>query len=140
MLSKIKRLAADILGIGRNKVKVDPEKMEDAEQALTRADVKELLASGAITVKQRVGHTKTKKKAKKRRAGSRKGKKYSRKPRKEQWMEKVRAQRKLLKQLIEEGKVDKKYQRKIYMKIKGGSFKGKKAMLTFLKENNMLKE
>ncbi len=134
----VKRLVSAVVGKGKNKVYVDPEHLEEAESALTREDVRELIKKGVVRVRRKAGHSKKPEKKKKRGSGSRKGKKYSRKPRKEIWMERVRAQRRFLRQLIAEGKVKKEARRMIYLKIKGGAFKGKRALLAYLEEHDLL--
>ena len=43
-----KRLAADLLKVGRTRVWLDPEKMDDIKNAITRADVRKLINRGYI--------------------------------------------------------------------------------------------
>lgn len=57
-----RRLASEILGVGRNKIIFDKNKIEDIKKAITRLDIKELIKEGAIKVEAR-----KKKKAKKER-------------------------------------------------------------------------
>lgn len=136
MLSTIRRLASEILDVGENKIKIKSEELERAKKALTRADVKGLIKDKVIYIKQCAGF-KVRNKRKKKLIGSRKGSMNARTPKKKKWMNNIRAQRKYLSKLVSEGNVDKKDKRKIYLRIKGGSFKGKKALLMFLKENNL---
>ena len=139
-LKTIRRLAADILGVGQNRIVFDMEKKEELEKAITREDVKELISKGIIKKKPIVGKRKEKKKKANRGRGSRKGKKHAIKSSKEKWMEKVRALRKLLAQLIREGRLSKEHKKDIYRKIKGNFYKGKRSMLLHLKERKLLKE
>ncbi len=135
----IKRLAADIMKVGKNRVRIKEGEYARAMEALTREDVKGLIDDGAIYSLKYVGERK--KPVKKRKGpGKRKGKKYSRKGKKESWMEKVRSQRKYLKELLDSGELPAEHRRSIYLKIKGGSFRGKKALLTYLKENEYYAE
>lgn len=133
----VKRLAASILGVGVNRIRIKDGEIQRAEDALTREDVRGLLDEGAVYCQRFVGH-RTKPLGKKKRAGRRKGTKYSRKGAKETWMEKIRAQRGYLNALFDDGSLKPEYRRQIYLKIKGGAFKGKAAMLIYLKENGML--
>ncbi len=135
----VKRLAADILKIGVNKVRIKTEDEGKVMDALTRDDVRNLIKDGSVFGLERRGVSRIKKKSKKRR-GRRKGKKYSRKGKKELWMEKVRAQRKHLRELLGEGKLDLANKRKLYLKIKGGMFKSKAALDRYLSDNKILKE
>jgi large subunit ribosomal protein L19e len=135
----IKRLAADILKVGKNRVRIKMEEYSKAMEALTREDVRGLIADGTVYKERYVG-PRTKPSRKNKGTGKRKGKKYSRKSAKEGWMEKIRAQRKYLDEMLESGEVSKENKRKIYLKIKGGSFRGKKALRVYLGENGMLNE
>jgi large subunit ribosomal protein L19e len=135
----IKRLAADILKVGKNRVRIKMEEYSKAMEALTREDVRGLIAEGTVYKERYVG-PRTKPPRKNKGTGKRKGKKYSRKSAKETWMEKLRAQRKYLEEMLESGEVSKENKRRIYLKIKGGSFRGKKALRVYLEENGMLNE
>jgi large subunit ribosomal protein L19e len=136
-IQTVKRLAADILNVGVNRIRIKPENVEKAAEALTRQDVKALIDDGTIYKIKKRGRRKKKKK-RKRGEGSIKG--HSAKERKRRWMILVRSQRACLKELLKNGLLEKKYRKMIYRKIKSGTFKSKKAMLTYLKENNLLKE
>lgn len=135
----VKRLAADILKVGRNRIRIKEGEYARAMEALTREDVKGLIEDGAVYSIRYVG-PRTKPERKRKGPGKRKGKKYSRKGKKEAWMERIRAQRKYLTELLKSGEVPAEYKRKVYLKIKGGSFRGKQALLNYLKENEMYVE
>jgi large subunit ribosomal protein L19e len=135
----IKRLAADILKVGKNRVRIKMEDYSKAMEALTREDVRGLIADGTVYKERYVG-PRSKPPRKNKGTGKRKGKKYSRKSAKETWMEKLRAQRKYLEEMLENGEVSGENKRKVYLKIKGGSFRGKKALRTYLEEHGMLNE
>lgn len=139
MLSTIKRLASDMLGVGENKIRLKPEEIGRAESALTREDVRALIKDKIIYVKTEPGFRRVKKR-KRKHAGSRRGSMNARTPEKEKWMMNVRAQRKYLAQLVSAGNLDRKEKRHIYLRVKGGSFKGKKAMLMYLKDNGLYRE
>jgi large subunit ribosomal protein L19e len=137
-LATVKRLASDIMKIGVHKVRIDPANIGRAEEALTRNDVRVLIKDGVIYRAPIEGRRSTKKDLK-RGHGSRKGTKSARNPRKQEWMQHVRSQRKYLAQLVTDGSLPKEHKRNIYMKVKSGLFKSKKAMTTYLTENNLLK-
>lgn len=139
-VSAMKRIAADILNVGVNRIKIKDfeEHSSKIADALTREDVKSLIKDKIIYV---IPVKPKKRKVKKRKSvGKRKGTKYSRKSKKEIWMERIRALRKLLNKLVSDGKVAKENKRKLYLKIKGGHFKGKSSFLNYLKENRFLIE
>ncbi|MBD3209847.1 50S ribosomal protein L19e [Candidatus Micrarchaeota archaeon] len=135
-MTTVRRLAADILNVGRNRIRISPDGLKDAEGALTRADVKGLIDKGVVTKAKTQGRASTSKK-KRRGQGSRKGSASSSK---ERWMQKVRAQRKFLQMLIDKGALEKGAKKSLYGKIKSGLFRSKKALLQYLKENKYLPE
>ncbi len=132
-LGKVKELAARTYDVGISRIRiVDPDKAKDA---ITREDIRRLVKTGAIVILQKKGTSRARarileqkrKKGRRRGPGSRKGKKTARKPKKEAWMEKVRALRKVLKQIRPEN------YRKLYRMIKGGYFKSKKHLLSYIR-------
>ncbi len=143
----IRRMAAELLKCGESRVLLDPNEAKKIEEALTREDVRGLISSGIITRKQKKGVSRwrarhrraQKKKGRGRGAGGIRGKKYSRLPQKEIWMARIRAQRKLIKGLLGEGKIEGAAYRKTYRMVKGGAFKGKNQLLAHMKEAGMLK-
>ncbi|MFP4038638.1 MAG: 50S ribosomal protein L19e [Candidatus Nanohaloarchaea archaeon] len=130
-LKNQKRMAAEIMDIGENRVKIDPEMQEKVSEAITRKDIRNLIEGGAITKKDVKGTSKARaKKNKKQKAkglrkgqGSRSGSKNARKSSKEKWMEKIRAIRTRLKEMKEEGEVSSDEYRKLYDMSKGGFFR-----------------
>jgi len=143
-----KRVAAELLKCGENRVWIDPNKAEDVADAITRADVRTLIASGTVAAKQRTGVSRGRanyrkaQKAKGRRSGqgSRKGKKHARKPSKEIWMQAIRPIRRRLKELRDDGRIDTGTYRKYYMQAKGGVFKNKSHLDSHLRSEGVIKE
>lgn len=131
----VKRLAADLLGIGENRIRIKPEEIKRAEEALTRSDVLALLKDGVV-YKLPVKGRRKKERRKRRGPGSKKGKGTINQ--KVEWMQKVRAQRKYFQELLAKNELNKQFKRSVYGKIKSGMFKSKKTFYTYLKENNML--
>jgi large subunit ribosomal protein L19e len=143
-IKTVKRLAASILKVGTSRIWLDPERLEDFKTTLTRAEVRKLIKDGAIKVRPastpsrgRKKEAKSKKsKGRRRSYGSRKGKKGARMSDAQSWVAKIRAQRKLLKELRDSGKIDKSTYRKLYLKAKGGAFSSKKNLLDYV--NNLV--
>jgi large subunit ribosomal protein L19e len=135
-ISTVRRLAADIMGVGENKVRISMDGLKEAEGALTRADVKGLIEKGIITKAKRKGRASTSKR-KRRGRGSRKGQTVSSK---RLWMQKVRSQRKLLAMILESGALNKDAKRSLYGKTKAGIFRSKRALVLYLKENGLVPE
>ncbi|MFA6530897.1 MAG: 50S ribosomal protein L19e, partial [Candidatus Micrarchaeia archaeon] len=122
------------------KVRIDPDGMGRANEALTRNDVRALIMDGVVYRAEIEGRRSNKDKRRGRGHGSRKGSSNARTPRKQTWMMHVRSQRKYLAEMVESGEIPKEHKRSIYMKIKSGIFKSRKAMHIYLNENGMLKE
>lgn len=135
-LHKLRRLAVDVLNVGKERVWFDPEQRDRIKEAMTKDDVRALVTEGVIKKKQPTGQSSfrtkklkaQKKKGRKRGYGKRKGTFMARFGKKETWMKNVRAQRKLLKDLKEKEPelFEKVNYTQIYRKIGGGYFKGKK--------------
>ena len=137
-----KRLAADLLKCGIHRVRIDPEKLEEVSEAITREDIRRLIKDGVIYKEQKKGVSRARVRARKRKRrgpGSRKGRKYSRISRKERWMMRVRAQRKKLRELRDRGLITKTIYRKIYRMVKAGSFKSVAAMMEYLEQNKLIR-
>jgi large subunit ribosomal protein L19e len=92
-----RRLASEILGVGKNKILFDKNKIEDIKKAITRLDIKELIKEGAIKVR-------IKKKIKVKREKRNKGVGHTRvkvKRRKEKYVRKIRKLRKYIQEMAD---------------------------------------
>ncbi|AIF68800.1 50S ribosomal protein L19 [Palaeococcus pacificus DY20341] len=147
MLKMQKRIAAELLKCGENRVWIDPERIEDVEAAITREDIRRLIDEGVIKKKAIKGQSsyrakirkEARKKGRHRGHGSRKGKKTARMGKKERWMMTIRALRKELRKLKAEGKLDAHTYRRLYIRAKGGQFKSKHQLYLFMEEKGILK-
>ncbi|PSP87753.1 50S ribosomal protein L19e [Halobacteriales archaeon QS_4_69_34] len=125
-----RRLAADVLGVGKNRVRFDPDAQGEIAEAITRADIRELIADGTITEKGAKGNSRGRARERERtRAyghrtgpGSRRGTAGAREDRKEAWVSRIRAQRRRLKELRAEGTLTPSQYRTLYDKAGGGEF------------------
>ncbi len=144
-LSTQKEMAADVLDCGKNKVWIDPDMQDEVEDAITKADIRRLVQRGIIEKKKSNGQSRgrARKNKKQKDKGRRKGhgkRKGSRKKQKEKWISRIRAQRKFLKDLRNEGKIDRSTYRSLYRKSKGGRFDSKKQLKNFINKEGLLKE
>jgi len=129
-----KRMASDIIDVGKDRVWIDPENQEKVDEAITRKDIRNLIEGGTIqkkdekgTSKGRAKHIKKQKKKGRRKGhGSRKGKKGARKTDKQKWMEKIRAIRKRLKEMKQNEEITPDQYRELYDMSKGGFFRDTK--------------
>lgn len=133
-IQTVRRLAADIFNVGENKVRIKPDGLKEAEGALTRSDVRGLIDKGIVTKKPNQGRASTKGTGRKGH-GKRRGHPLNQK---DVWMGKIRSQRKFFAMLVSGGVLKKEKKRDIYRKLKSGIFRNKKAMLVYLKENNLV--
>ena len=125
-----KRLAADVLDVGERRVWLDPDEQEEIAEAITREDIRELVEVGIIKAKntQNNSRGRARERNKKRSyghqkgQGKRKGKAGAREARKDSWVSRIRAQRKRLKELREDGTIDRTQYRELYNKASGGEF------------------
>ncbi|HDN73692.1 50S ribosomal protein L19e [Archaeoglobales archaeon] len=126
-----RRLAANLLKCGKNRVWFDLSSLDEISTAATKEDIRELIEKGLIKRKPLVGSSKArirkkrmqKRKGRRRGHGSRKGKRTARMPRKRLWILKIRAIRRRLKHLRDTGKIDRRTYRILYRKAKGGEFR-----------------
>jgi large subunit ribosomal protein L19e len=147
-LKNQKRMAAEILKCGHTRVWIDPNRIEDVADAITRADISTAIESGTIRAKPQKGISRgrarymaaQKAKGRRRGQGSRKGTGGARTPRKRRWIQTIRPIRVELAKLRDEGKITKKVYREFYMKAKGGMFKSRNNLLMHLKTAGYLKE
>ena len=144
-IETVKRMASDILGVGTSRIKIDNSEIDKVKAALTKDDVRGLIHRGLIFVEKPTGISRKKakerheqkKSGQKRGPGSRKGKKGARMNAKEVWVNKVRKQRKAittLKPKLATGKY-----RKLRNMIKGGYFRSKAHVVSYIKEKGWVK-
>lgn len=143
-----KKLAADILGVGVSRVRIDPSKVDDIADVITRDGIKRLIKDGVITVKPvhsnsrarwRYRH-KQKVKGRRRGQGKRKGEKKARRGDKTTWINRIRKIRRLLKHLRDNGVIDRKTYRRLYRLAKGGYFHSFASLRSYLVEKGILKK
>ncbi|MEM3444774.1 MAG: 50S ribosomal protein L19e [Thermoplasmata archaeon] len=143
-----KRMAAEILGCGINRVWIDPSAVGELVNAVTREDIRNAIAAGVIKAKRVKGNSRgrirhremQRKKGRQRGPGSREGAKFARMPRKLKWMQTIRAVRSLLRTLRNNKKIERKDYRKLYYQAKGGVFKSRAHLMAQLKAQGILKE
>jgi large subunit ribosomal protein L19e len=129
-LSAQKRMAADVMDVGKSRVWLDPERQGDIAEAITRADVRELVDEGAIRAEEPKGNSRgrARERQEKRAYGHRKGQGTrrgtagGRENKKDKWVSSIRAQRRKLRELREDGTISRSTYRELYDKASGGEF------------------
>ena len=139
-LAAQKRLAARVMKCGESRVWMDPARLGDISQSITTQDIRKLVKDGIIRKRQKKGVSKSrvrhtaeqKSKGRRKGKGSRKGAIGTRYNSKNAWMNSIRAQRSLAKQLLKNGKIDKAAYKDVYRKSGGGFFRSRAHMLQYV--------
>lgn len=140
-----RRLAAQILKVGQDRVWIDPNRIEDVEAAITREEIRKLIHEGVIKplkekgvsrARARMVHEK-KKKGLRRGPGSRSGATRAKVSKKEAWMNKIRALRKRLRELKAEKVITESTYRKLYVMAKSGKFASVTDMERYIKAHDL---
>ncbi len=147
-LSTQRRIAAKIMKCGENRVWINPANAKEVSEAITREDVRRLIASGAMVKSPEAAPSKAKiimraaQKRKGRRSGhgSRKGSFSSRSgnTKKLRWIRTIRPQRAMISKLKKSGSIGNETYKKLYALSKGGVFRSRKHLELYMKEHNMI--
>jgi large subunit ribosomal protein L19e len=138
-----RRMASDVLDVGKSRVWFDPEEQAEIAEAITREDIRELVDQGTIRVKDAKGNSKgrARERASKRAyghrkgPGSRKGKAGGRQNKKDAWVSRIRAQRRRLKELRDDGPLTPTQYRALYNKASGGEFDSVDRLEAYIQNN-----
>lgn len=129
-LESQRRLAAELLKIGKGRVWIDPDRIEDVEAAITREEIRRLIheeiiqsspKKGVSRVRARVLHEK-KKKGLRRGPGRKSGSAHARISKKQIWMRKIRALRRELRELKTSRVITENVYRRLYNMAGSGVF------------------
>jgi large subunit ribosomal protein L19e len=142
-----RRMAAEILKCGENRVYFDPYLIEDISLAITREDIRNLIKQGIIQKKYKQGISnyrkkvlhERKKKGRARGIGKRKGTKYARSPKKKNWIKRIRPIRRELKKLRDRKQITAANYRKLYKNAKGGMFTSVAQLNRYIKEKELIR-
>jgi len=146
-LKSKKRILASALGVSKQRVILNPERLEEVKKAITKKDLRQLVKEGAIAVLPKEGvskarsaeNKKQKRKGRQSGHGSRKGKATARRESKLNWMNSIRLQRSYLQGLRENQYIENDVFRMLYRKASGGVFRSKRHIRLYLEENQLLK-
>ena len=144
-LKSQRRLAAQILKIGENRVWIDPERIDDVEAAITREEIRKLIHEGVMKplpekgvsrARTRIIHEK-KKKGRRKGPGSKSGTANAKISKKETWMSRIRALRERLRKLKESRIVTESTYRRLYTMASSGRFASMADLERYLKTHDL---
>ncbi len=142
-----RKMAAEIFKAGYHRVWFDEGDLEEIAGAVTREDIKRLINRGSIQLRQAKGISRAranklmrqKEKGRRRGHGSRKGSQNSKVSSKRKWINTIRPIRKKLKELRSSGTIEPRVYRKTYLMAKGGMFRSRAYLESYLKEHKMMR-
>ena len=143
-----KTLASKVAKVGTGRIKIDPANAEQVKEAITKADIRDLIDQDVIKVMPLVRNSKArararaaaKKKGRQRGAGSKVGRATARSPPKKEWINRIRLQRKIIKSFKDSGRLSTGDWKVLYRRAKGGFFRNKRHLLQVIEQGKMLKQ
>ena len=136
-----RELVARILGVGANRIRFEPDRLEDVADSITRDNIRSLVNSGAIWTVQPKGTSRGRAIEKRsvwkvhgKGPGSKKGKKTARVGKKEVYVIKVRSMRYRLKVLKERKDITNEIYWQLYKKVNGGQVRSLAHLRDLVKE------
>jgi len=121
-LTSRKELAAKVLGVGKNKILFDASRIDEIKEAITKQDIRDLYADGAISAKENSGRKSHVIRETRRGPGKIKRTVIDYK---RDYVILVRKLRSYLEELRKQGKIDEEKFFELRQKIKAGIFKSK---------------
>ncbi len=144
-LTSQRRLAAQIMKVGRNRVWIDPQRIDDVESAITREEVRKLVHEKVIDVLPIQGVSrgrakviqKKKRKGRRKGPGSKTGTPKATISKKDAWMTKIRSLRRRLRELKTTRVITEANYRQLYMIAGSGRFASIADMERYMKAHEM---
>ncbi len=144
-LSNQRRLAAQILKIGQNRVWINPERMDDVETAITREEIKKLIHEKIIASLPEKGVSRArakviqekKRKGRRHGPGSITGAAHAHVSKKEAWMLRIRSLRRKLRELKASRVITEKTYSQYYRMAGSGRFESIGDLERYLKAHDL---
>ena len=144
-LKSQRRLAAQLLKAGANRVWIDPNRIEDVEVAITRSEIRKLIHEGAIRQLPAKGVSRSrarvlqgkKRQGLRRGPGTREGSSRAKVTKKDAWMLRIRALRTKLREWKADRAVAEDSYRQLYRVAGSGAFSSVADMERYAKTHGM---
>ena len=144
-LTSQRRLAAELLKIGRGRVWMDPDRIEVVEAAITREEIRKLIHEGTIRPLPEKGISRArarrlhekKKKGLRRGPGRKSGSPHAKISKKQRWMRRIRPLRKKLRELKTSRAITESVYRKLYDKAGSGVFESTADLERYIKTRDL---
>jgi large subunit ribosomal protein L19e len=136
-----RRLASEILKVGRNRVWIDPEEAEKASSAITRGDVRRLIHEGVIRAMPELGTSQGRKRVLRHKRilgrrtgpGGKKGLRTSG----ETWVTRIRSIRRRLRELRDTRMIEQSSYRRLSLMAKGGTFRSARHLNEYIEARQL---
>ena len=147
-LESQRRLAAELLKIGKGRVWINPDRIEDVEAAITREEIRRLIheeiiqplpKKGVSRVRARVLHEK-KKKGLRRGPGRKSGTTHARISKKQRWMRRIRALRRELRELKTSRAITENVYRRLYNMAGSGVFESTADLKRYIETHSLARK
>ena len=147
-LNMQKTLASKVAKVGVGRIKIDPANAEQVKEAITKADIRDLIDQDVIEIKPLVRNSRArararaaaKKKGRQKGPGSKVGRMTARTPPKKAWINRIRLQRKIIKSFKDSGRLSTSDWKLLYRRAKGGFFRNKRHLLQVIEQGKLLKK
>ncbi len=140
-----RRIAAQVLRVGANRVWINPERLEDVEVAITREEIRKLIHEGAIRPESKTAISrararilqKKKRDGLRRGPGTKSGSSRAKITKKQAWMQKIRALRRTLSKWETDRALTEGAYRQLYGVAGSGAFSSIADMERFAKAHGL---
>ena len=144
-LKSQRRLAAEIMKIGENRVWIDPERIDYVEAAITREEIKNLIHEKVVRSLPEKGISRARarvfaekrKKGLRRGPGGKSGPARSKITKKQAWMSRIRPVRRRLRELKDSRAITESVYRKMYDMSESGVFESKADLERYIRTHGM---
>ena len=144
-LKSQRRLAAEIMNVGENRVWIDPDRIDYVEAAITREEIKKLIHEKVVKSLPEKGISRARarvlsekrKKGLRRGPGGKSGPARSKITKKQAWMGKIRPVRRRLRELKESRAITESVYRKMYDMSESGAFESKADLERYIRTHGL---